>query len=138
LQRLEQLETAARARRAGETMTLHHRITAENVEFAYPGRGPALAGTSLEIEAGSFTAIAGASGSGKSTLIDLLCGFYEPDQGRLLVDGTDLRDADLAAWRAQLGVVLQDSFLVNGTIRENLCLRRPDCPEELLTATVTL
>lgn len=138
LDRLERLKASVQDRPTGRPVVFHDDIAIEGVHFAYPGRAPALNGATLDIRHGAFTAIAGPSGSGKSTLIDLLCGFYEADQGRLAVDGIDLCEVDLHAWRRQLGVVLQDSFLVNGTIRENLCLLRPDCPEDLLTATVAL
>jgi ABC-type multidrug transport system fused ATPase/permease subunit len=80
----------------------------------------------------------GPSGSGKSTLLDLFCGLHEPDSGALLVDGTDLKGVSKASWRSQLGVVPQDGFLLSGTIRENLCLLRPDCPEAFMREMVAL
>lgn len=138
LARLERIEAESQRREGGRPVEFHDVISASNVHFAYPGRGPALAGATLDIRADTFTGIAGVSGSGKSTLVDLLCGFYEADSGTLTIDGVDLKNADIRAWRAQLGIVLQDSFLVNGTIRDNLCLLRPDCPEPLLADTVRL
>jgi len=114
------------------------RIEVQDVHFSYPGREQALAGVDLEITRGSVTAIVGPSGAGKSTLVDLLCGFYLPCRGKILVDGVDLRQVAMSHWRRQLGVVSQDGFLLSGTIRDNLCLLRPDCPEDLLREIVAL
>ncbi len=114
------------------------RILVQNLHFSYPGREQVLAGVDLEIPCGSFTAIVGPTGSGKSTLIDLLCGFYAPSEGCISVDDVDLRGMSISDWRRQLGVVSQDGFLLSGTIRENLCLLRPDCPEDLLRHTVAM
>ena len=119
-------------------VSFRERIIVRETYFAYPGRRQALAGVDLEIPRGSFTAIVGPTGSGKSTLIDLLCGFYPPDQGRISIDGIDLADISVSHWRKQLGVVSQDAFLMSGTIRDNLCLLRPDCPEGLLREIVAL
>jgi ABC-type bacteriocin/lantibiotic exporter with double-glycine peptidase domain len=105
---------------------LRGRIKLENVSFAYEGGGRKVVDdVSLEIEPGSKVALVGASGSGKSTLGKLLLGFYLPDSGRVLFDGKDLSGLDLAALRAQIGVVLQDNFLFAGTIRENLTINAP-------------
>ncbi len=114
------------------------RIQIQGVHFSYPGRSQTLVGVDLDIPCGAYTAIVGPSGSGKSTLVDLLCGFYVPDEGRIVVDGIDLRDLSMSHWRRQLGVVSQDAFLMSGTIRDNLCLLRPDCPEKLLEELVAL
>ena len=119
-------------------VSFRERIVVRGVHFAYPGREQALAAVDLEIPWGNFTAIVGPTGSGKSTLIDLLCGFYAPDQGRISVDGVDLADISVSHWRRQLGVISQDGFLMSGTIRDNLCLLRPDCPEGLLREIVAL
>ncbi len=114
------------------------RIEVRGVHFSYPGREQALAGVDLGIAWGSMTAIIGPSGAGKSTLVDLLCGFYAPNEGQILVDGVDLRQVSMSHWRRQLGVVSQDGFLLSGTIRDNLCLLRPGCPEDLLREIVAL
>jgi ABC-type multidrug transport system fused ATPase/permease subunit len=114
------------------------RINFRDVSFTYPGRERTLTGVTLEIGSGESVAIVGPSGAGKSTLVDLLCGFYQPDHGTILVDGLDLREADISPWRRQLGVVAQDAFLLSGTVRDNLCLLRPDCPQALLTEMVSL
>jgi ABC-type multidrug transport system fused ATPase/permease subunit len=111
-------------------------IELTDVTFAYPGRPAVLRDIDLTIEAGRFTALIGPSGSGKSTLLELICGLYDPEQGRILIDGTDLRAANKAVWRQRLGIVPQDGFLMSGTVRENLLLLRPDCPEDVLARAV--
>jgi subfamily B ATP-binding cassette protein MsbA len=90
---------------------------------------PVLHGVSFVAEPGSVTALVGSSGSGKSTIISLLCAFHTPSSGRVLVDGFDLAEIDLNTYRSQLGVVLQESFLFDGTIRENIMFSRPDASE---------
>ncbi|MGA7245406.1 MAG: ABC transporter ATP-binding protein [Terracidiphilus sp.] len=102
----------------------------EDVEFAYEADKPVLHGISFEAEHGTVTALVGSSGSGKSTVISLICAFHTPTSGRILVDGIDLANVDLNTYRSQLGVVLQDSFLFDGTIRENVMFSRPDATEE--------
>ena len=88
-----------------------------------------LRGVDLAIRPGEIVALLGPSGSGKSTLAGLAATFLEPDEGRGLVDGIDLRDVKLSTYRDQLGLVLQDDFLFDGTIRENLLFARPDASE---------
>lgn len=102
----------------------------ENVEFAYEQDKPVLHGISFEAEPGTVTALVGSSGSGKSTIISLLCAFHTPTSGKVLVDTIDLASVDLNTFRSQLGVVLQDSFLFDGSIRENVMFSRPDATEE--------
>ena len=102
----------------------------ESVEFAYDPDKPVLHGISFLAEPGTVTALVGSSGSGKSTIISLLCAFHTPTKGRVLVDGIDLAAVDLNTYRSQLGVVLQDSFLFDGSIRENIMFSRPDATEE--------
>jgi subfamily B ATP-binding cassette protein MsbA len=102
----------------------------EEVEFAYDPEKPVLHGVSFVAEPGTVTALVGSSGSGKSTIISLLCAFHTPSTGRVLVDGVDLAHVDLGTYRSQLGVVLQESFLFDGTIRENILFSRPDATED--------
>ena len=102
----------------------------ENVEFAYAPEKPVLHDVSFEAQKGTVTALVGSSGSGKSTIISLICAFHSPGGGRVLVDGIDLSKVDLNTFRSQLGVVLQDSFLFDGTIRENIMFSRPGATEE--------
>ncbi|HWA96052.1 MAG TPA: ABC transporter ATP-binding protein [Terracidiphilus sp.] len=102
----------------------------DNVEFAYEADKPVLHGISFEATPGTVTALVGSSGSGKSTIINLLCAFHTPASGAITVDGVDLAKVDLNTYRSQLGVVLQESFLFDGTIRENILFSRPDATEE--------
>ena len=106
------------------------RVRFDNVEFAYTPGKPVLHGISFRAEPGTVTALVGSSGSGKSTIISLLCAFHTPTTGRVLVDDVDLATVDLNTYRSQLGVVLQESFLFDGTIRENIMFSRPDAGEE--------
>jgi ABC-type multidrug transport system fused ATPase/permease subunit len=100
------------------------------VHFAYEADKPVLHGISFHAEPGTVTALVGSSGSGKSTIISLVCAFHAPDSGTILVDGIDLSTVRLDSYRSQLGVVLQESFLFDGTIRENVMFSRPDATEE--------
>ncbi len=102
----------------------------DEVEFAYSPDKPVLHGISFTAEPGTVTALVGSSGSGKSTIISLLCAFHTPVKGRVLVDGVDLATVDLNTYRSQLGVVLQESFLFDGSIRENIRFSRPEASEE--------
>jgi ATP-binding cassette subfamily B protein len=100
-------------------------IELKGVSFGYGCRGNVLEGVDLRIPAGKTVAVVGESGSGKSTLLKLLLGFYPPGAGRILVDGLDLRDYELASLRRRLGVVSQEPFIFNGTVRENIALGEP-------------
>lgn len=97
----------------------------EEVTFGYTEDQPVLTGVSLAAAPGQTIALVGPTGAGKSSIINLLARFYDPQQGRVTVDGHDLRQVRLASWRRQLGVVLQDSFLFTGTIMENIRYGRP-------------
>jgi subfamily B ATP-binding cassette protein MsbA len=110
-------------------------VVFEAVGFAYePGR-PVLHDVSFRAEPGTVTALVGPSGAGKSTIIGLVCAFHDASSGRVLVDGVDLATVRLDSWRRQLGVVLQETFLFDGTIRENVTFSRPDAtPEQMLEA----
>ena len=101
----------------------------EQVGFAYAGGAPVLKDLSLELPAGQTTAIVGATGAGKSTLVKLLLRFYDPQQGRILLDGHDLRELKLADLRRAIGLVSQDVFLFHGTVRENLSYGKPGATE---------
>ena len=102
----------------------------ENVEFAYEENKPVLHGISFDARPGTVTALVGSSGSGKSTIIGLVSAFHSPSRGQVRVDEYDLSKVQLASYRTQLGVVLQESFLFDGTIRENVGFSRPDATEE--------
>ncbi len=98
----------------------------EDVDFHYRSGVPVLSDVSFEAPAGSTTALVGASGSGKSSLLGLLAAFHRPTEGRVCIDGFDIAAFDLHQYRRQLGLVLQDTFLFDGTILENIRLSRPD------------
>jgi subfamily B ATP-binding cassette protein MsbA len=105
-------------------------ISFQNVSFSYDGTRTVLYDVSFESEPGTVTALVGSSGSGKSTTIGLISSFYKPTEGRILVDGFDLSKVKLDSYRTQLGIVLQESFLFDGTIRENVAFSRPDATED--------
>ncbi len=105
-------------------------VTFDNVTFEYDSGKPVLREVSFISEPGTATALVGPSGSGKSTIISLIAAFHEPTAGRVLVDSTDLSTVRLDAFRSQLGVVLQDTFLFDGTIRENIGFARPAATED--------
>jgi len=109
-------------------------IEFEEVRFAYDAGKTVLAGVSLRAEPGTVTALVGPSGSGKSTIIGLIAAFHVPDEGRVLVDGVDLSTVRLGSYRTQLGLVLQDTFLFDGTIRQNVAFSRPEAPEDEVLA----
>jgi subfamily B ATP-binding cassette protein MsbA len=104
-------------------------VTFEDVSFAYNPGKPVLEEVSFRSEPGTSTALVGPSGSGKSTIIGLIAAFAVPDSGAIRVDGIDLGTVKLESYRTQLGVVLQDTFLFDGTIRENIAFARPHATE---------
>jgi len=113
------------------------RIAFENVTFGYDGDGaePVLADVSFVAEPGETVAIVGATGSGKSTLIHLIPRFYDVTGGRVTFDGVDVREMDLPALRAQIGIALQEAVLFGGTVRDNIRFGRANAPEgEVLAA----
>ncbi|MEO0662696.1 MAG: ABC transporter ATP-binding protein, partial [Planctomycetota bacterium] len=116
-----------------ETMPrVEGRVVFEDVSFGYVDGERVLKNVSFEAAPGQVVALVGSSGSGKSTLAALAVSFLAPDEGRVLVDGVDLRTVELATYRRQLGLVLQDDFLFDGTIRENLAFARPDATDEAI------
>jgi len=117
-------------RRVTKMPRVEGRVAFEHVSFAYEKDQPVLHDVSLEASPGMVVALVGSSGSGKSTLAALAMSFLNPDEGRILVDGIDLTTVELASYRSQLGLVLQDDFLFDGTIRENLVFARPEAPTE--------
>ena len=103
----------------------------ENVSFRFAASGPLqLSNVSVEIPAGTFVAIVGQSGSGKSTLTKLLARLYEPDAGRIVVDGYDISKVELYSLRRQIGIVPQETLLFDGTVQENIALTNPDASSE--------
>jgi ATP-binding cassette subfamily B protein/subfamily B ATP-binding cassette protein MsbA len=111
------------------------RIAFENVSFTYPGNDvPALREVSLEVDAGQTVALVGPSGAGKTTLSNLVARFYDPTSGRVTLDGRDLRDYDVESFRSLLGVVEQDVFLFDGTIRQNIAYARREATDPEIRA----
>jgi subfamily B ATP-binding cassette protein MsbA len=104
-------------------------VAFEDVVFEYEKGKPVLHGIGFESRPGTVTALVGSSGSGKSTIISLICGFHTATSGRVLIDGVDLATIRLSGYREQLGVVLQETFLFDGTIRENVMFSRPNATE---------
>ena len=127
---LSEMQENADPKRTRSMPPITGRVEFEHVEFAYEENKSVLHGIDFLAEPGSVTALVGSSGSGKSTIISLVCAFHSPVTGRVLVDGHDLATVDLNSYRSQLGVVLQDSFLFDGTIRENVMFSRPEATEE--------
>jgi ABC-type multidrug transport system fused ATPase/permease subunit len=109
-------------------------VVFDNVNFAYSSGKPVLHDVQFESRPGTVTALVGPSGAGKSTVIGLIAAFYVPTGGRVLVDGVDLAQVRLDSYRTQLGVVLQETFLFDGTIRENVAFSRPDASEQEILA----
>jgi ABC-type multidrug transport system fused ATPase/permease subunit len=118
--------------RTNKLAEIRGRVEFDEVSFAYEKDKPVLHDVSFVAEPGTVTALVGSSGSGKSTIIGLVTAFHSPNLGRVLIDGQDLSKVDIGSYRTQLGVVLQESFLFDGTIRENVQFARPGSTEEEL------
>jgi subfamily B ATP-binding cassette protein MsbA len=110
--------------------TLAGEVILNDIRFSYQAGKPVLHGISFTAHPGSVTALVGPSGSGKSTIINLINAFHSPDSGMITVDGVDLNTVELGSYRGHLGVVLQESFLFDGTIRDNIAFSRPDATDE--------
>ena len=114
-----------------ELPRLRGEIAFEHVTFAYaPEAEPALRDVDLHVPAGQTVALVGSTGAGKSTFAKLAARFYDPTEGRVLVDGHDLRDVQARSLRRQMGIVPQEAFLFSGTIRDNLAFGRPEATDE--------
>lgn len=127
-----EIDCLSRTQRIGR---IYGGVSFQNVTFAYEPDKLVLHGVTFEARPGTVTAIVGSSGSGKSTILSLIAAFYEPQTGKILIDGSDLSKIQLSCYRSQLGVVLQETFLFDGTIRDNVVFNRPDATDtEILTA----
>jgi ATP-binding cassette subfamily B protein len=124
----------------GETFadTVRGEIEFRHVSFSYSGELPTLTDISFHARPGETVALVGTTGAGKSTLINLLTRFYEFDSGEILVDGSPIRDFSIRALRQHIGMVTQECFLFNGTIRENLQIGKPDATDEELLAAAAV
>jgi subfamily B ATP-binding cassette protein MsbA len=117
---------------------VHGRVEFQDVGFSYEEGKPVLSDFSFVADPGTVTALVGSSGSGKSTTIGLIAAFAVPQQGKVLVDGIDLSTVTLSSYRNQLGVVLQDTFLFDGSIRDNVAFSRPDATEEEIMQAIRI
>jgi len=129
---LSEKEEDSEPTRTHSLSTIRGDVAFQNVTFAYEPNKPVLHGISFDSTPGTVTALVGSSGSGKSTIISLICGFHTAVNGKILIDGTDLATIRLSSYRQQLGVVLQETFLFDGSIRENILFSRPQATEEQL------
>lgn len=105
-------------------------VSFENVTFGYDPGLPVVKNISFTLTKGKKLAIVGPTGAGKSTIINLLARFYDPNEGRILVNGHDLRRIPISSWRARLSIVLQDSFLFPMSVKENIRFGKPDASDE--------
>ncbi|TYP72626.1 ABC transporter ATP-binding protein [Paenibacillus methanolicus] len=120
---------------ARKLATIRGDVSFENLVFEYEKGRPALKGITLEVKAGQTIALVGHTGSGKSTIMNLLSRFYDPVEGAVKIDGTDIRGVTIESLRSQVGVVLQDTFIFSGTIRDNIRFGRLDATDaEVLEA----
>ena len=127
---MSEMEENADPNRKHSMAPIQGTVRFEDVQFEYEAGKPVLHGIDFQANPGSVTALVGSSGSGKSTIISLICAFHNPTVGRVLVDGEDLAKVNLDSYRSQLGVVLQDSFLFDGSVRDNVMFSRPEASEE--------
>jgi ATP-binding cassette subfamily B protein len=134
VQILDEPEEVRDAPDAVELPRMQHELRFDNVWFSYTGDRPTLQNISLAIPAGSHVAVVGPSGAGKSSVINLILRFYDPQQGRLLLDGVDARAGTQGSLREQMAVVFQDTFVFNTTIRENLSYGRLGATDEEIVA----
>jgi ABC-type multidrug transport system fused ATPase/permease subunit len=113
-------------------------ITFEHVAFGYDETTPVLRDVSVDIAAGQLVGIVGTTGGGKSTIVSLIPRFYDPQKGRILIDGVDLRDVELASLRRHISFVLQETVLFQGTVGENIAYGRPDATQAQIEAAARL
>ncbi len=116
-------------RRQSVLQDVRGEVVFDRVSFSYDGVHPVLKNICLHARPGTVTALVGPSGAGKSTIIELIAGFHAPSEGAIFIDGVDLATVELTSYRAHLGVVLQDSFLFDGSIRDNVAFSRPESSE---------
>jgi ATP-binding cassette subfamily B protein len=132
IQELPQEQRSAAALVSGGMRSSAGEVVFDNVSFAYRSDDPILTNLSFRIAPGEHVALVGPTGSGKSTVIRLLCRLYEPQQGRILLDGIDIRELPIPTLRQRLGVVLQDTFLFSGNVADNLRLDAAISDSDLL------
>jgi ATP-binding cassette subfamily B protein len=131
---LEERPEVRDAPKAKELPRVTGHVRFENVRFGYGAGVEVLHGIDLDVPAGTTVALVGHTGAGKSTIAKLLARFYDPREGRITIDGVDLREISQASLRRQLGVVPQEGFLFAGTVRDNIAFGRPDAPPQEVVA----
>jgi ATP-binding cassette subfamily B protein len=119
---------------AGALPRIEGHVEFRNVSFAYDEAKPVLKHIDIDVAPGEMIGLAGHSGAGKSTLINLICRFYDVEEGQILIDGRDIREVQLKSLRDQVGVVLQDPFLFNGSIADNIAYGKPDASLDEIVA----
>jgi subfamily B ATP-binding cassette protein MsbA len=136
IQEVLETESAVRDRPgAKRAPRLHGEIEFDNVSFSYDGQEPVLRDIDLRVEASSVVALVGPSGNGKSTIVSLIPRFYDPQQGVVKIDGTDVRKFTLRSLREQMSFVLQETLLFRATVWDNIAYGRPDAnPREIVRA----
>ncbi|MBO9608685.1 MAG: ABC transporter ATP-binding protein [Paenibacillaceae bacterium] len=127
---IDEQPTVAEKKTAIEMPPIEGNIQFDHIVFEYEKGRPALKGISLDVRAGQSIALVGHTGSGKSTIINLLSRFYDPVQGMVVIDGHDIRDVTIQSLRSQVGIVMQDTFIFSGTIRDNIRFGRLDATNE--------
>jgi len=127
---IDEQPNVAEANQARALPDIKGDVLFDNIVFEYePGR-QALKSVTIDVKAGQSIALVGHTGSGKSTIINLLCRFYDPVEGRILIDGIDIRDVTIESLRSQVGIVLQDTFIFSGSIRDNIRYGRLNATDE--------
>jgi ATP-binding cassette subfamily B protein len=137
-QLLTQEPSVVEAQDAEPLPPIEGRIVLDHVSFGYDPAAPVLHDVTLAIEPGETFSLVGATGAGKSTIAKLVTRFYDPTEGRVLIDGHDLRHVTIESLRRQLGVVPQEPFLFNGTLRDNVKFARPDATDEEVREAATV
>ncbi|MBH5317889.1 ABC transporter ATP-binding protein [Paenibacillus sp. GSMTC-2017] len=117
---IDEKPTVAESKQAKDLPIIRGDVSFDNIVFEYETNRPALKGISLNVKAGQSIALVGHTGSGKSTIINLLCRFYDPTKGRILIDGYDIKEITIESLRTQVGLVMQDTFIFAGSIRDNI------------------
>ncbi|MEC0248129.1 ABC transporter ATP-binding protein [Paenibacillus chitinolyticus] len=131
---MDEQPTVGEKENAAELPPIRGQVSFENIVFEYEKGRTALNHINVDVQPGQSIALVGHTGSGKSTIINLLCRFYDPTEGCVRIDGKDIRDVKLQSLRSQIGIVLQDTFIFSGTIRDNIRFGRLDATDEEVEA----
>jgi ATP-binding cassette subfamily B protein len=133
----EVLDTQSELEQTGKQISatgIKGAVSFEDVAFSYEDGAPVVSEINLQVAPGEMVGMVGKTGVGKTTIINLICRFYDPDKGAIVVDGEDLRDYDLRSWRGQIGMVLQEPFLFHGSIASNIAYGRAEASEQEIIA----